>query len=177
MRDRAPLGRGMFGFLTAGMEEAVSACVRGQEVWDLGAGPALPFSGRLVTLGAARVVAVDKLEEVLLWPQHEQIEVRHALFEQVAPPSSGIDVAFLSWPSPHSMSGLVPLLETAKTVVYLGKNDAFRACGSRAMFRHLRRRPVLGEHQHDVNDLVVYGPPPGAERAPLREEVWGLDNP
>ena len=167
----------MFGVMTVDMESVVREVVRDMVVWDLGAGPALPYAGRLVQLGATRVVAVDKLEDVLIWPRHDRVEVRHAMFADVLPPEEGIDVAFVSWPVNRRLPGLVPLLEASRTVVYLGKNSRVEACGSRAMFDHLLRRDVLRELQHARNDLVVYGPVTDLQRPLLREELWGLENP
>jgi len=85
-----------------------------------------------------------------------------------------IDVAFASWPQndEDTVRELLPLLERAATIVYLGKNTDGVMCGTSRLFHHLAGRVLLGYVPDRQNVLAIYGAPLGRQRAgaELRQE-------
>ncbi len=65
------------------------------------------------------------------------------------------------------------MLNTARTVIYLGSNFDGVSCGSEEMFHELSRREVLALVPHKFNSLIVYGSQ-RVQRRLLPEEYAGL---
>lgn len=141
--------------------------------YDLGAGNGA-MARELLAAGARFVVAVEK-EELRRGAQRDRdgrIEWHPAYFaEYLARAPSVIPLALVSWPVQTPTPGLAALCARANVVAYLGKNTDHTACGDRALFEHLARRPVLAEVRDRRNDLVVYGR--GVVKRPLLAEEIG----
>lgn len=163
----------MNGHLTDAMHAALAPVVAGRAVHDLGAGRG-ELAIELLTLGAAAVEAVDK-ESV---PANtSRTRYHRAYFKDYRPES--VDVAFVSWPQNNegTTHELLPLLERAATIVYLGKNTDGTACGTPSLFQYLAGRALLDYVPDRRNVLAVYGAPLGRERAGFelrQEELAGL---
>jgi len=142
-----------FGHLTEEMHRVVESFVRGNQVWDLGAGD-MGHARTLLQLGATEIVAIDKDPR----PSEERIRVTEAYFTEVTPPNN-IQVAFVSWPSNHQLPGLLPLLEVSEVVIYLGSNTSMDACGWVDLYEHLTRRELLAHVPYWKNSLIVCGDP------------------
>lgn len=141
----------MYGGLSASQEKVLGRLVRGRVVTDLGAGDC-GYARKLLDLGAQRVVAVDKsFYHSFADPRIELVERYFRDFED------DIDLAFVSWPVNWSTPGLVPALERASQVVYLGKTTDGLMCGWDGFWRHLQGRSVLSYHPEPTNSLIVYG--------------------
>lgn len=159
-----------FGKLLPSMAERLEKHIRGQTVWDLGAGD-MTLSRKLLQLGAAGVVAVDK--ERSLHPVPKGVRFLQDYFNAVQAPAQ-ISVAFVSWPQNTHLPGLLELLQKSAVVVYLGKNTDGTSCGNRRMFEHFRSREVLEFVADPKNTLIVYGEATACERPPLQEETAGF---
>jgi hypothetical protein len=142
-----------WGKLSEEQAELVARFIRGRTVHDLGCGDC-KLAGRLVELGARRVVGVDwrKPSELPEGVAFHRLSYIHFARMRTKP-----DIAFVSWPAQYGTRGLVKLLESVPLVLYLGCNDAGTVCGSRSLFEHLRTREALGFVEHPDNDLIVYG--------------------
>jgi len=160
----------MFGEVTDHMSQTLREYVEGKEVWDFGAGDLL-HAKRLLRLGAKHVFAVDKEGQPHSRYRGWPITPVKSYYVDVEPPPSGFPVAWVSWPTNHTLVGLVPLLERAETVIYLGSNTDGAACGWPGLFNHLHFREVLAHIPHRRNSLIVYGRQLSeAERRPLLGE-------
>ncbi len=163
-----------FGKLSAQQRQALAPFVSGQVVHDLGAGD-LRLSRELLKLGAKQVIAVDK--EPMLNPP-EGVETLRASFAEAHSLllDTPIDVAFLSWPANYNTL-IEPLLEMAKTVIYLGKNTDGTACGTPRLYRSFLQRELLWSEPHTNNSLIVMGGKihVDAPRLPTGEELAGLE--
>ena len=160
-----------FGTLTTEMVDAIRHVVQGQIVWDLGAGD-LWYATELLHLGAAQVIAVDKerLRDGVEIP--EGCTFARMGFHHVQAPPEGFDVAFLSWPTNYMAPGLVPLLEAARTVIYLGANTGGSACGDSRLWDHFAQRRIEVYVPCFRNSLIVYGEYCGwYERPMVGEEI------
>lgn len=146
---------------------ALREAVAGRLVHDLGAGD-LKLSSKVLQLGAAHVVAVDKEDCPRRVPHG--ITYRKCLFKDFQDP---IDVAFLAWPDNHN-TGVTPLVMRARRVVYLGKNTDGTMCGTGDLFIALLRRALLAYVPHRANTLIVCGDFLPAPREPTGEEAAGL---
>lgn len=175
-----------YGSLSGPMFQAIAKVVRDQRVWALYSGGGLTEARMLIRAGAAHVCAVDKQFSSLA-PQYlpfdggRIIDCRALVsqflrdYAKQAPP----DVVFMKWPDVSlRMSGE---LDTAPTVIYMGRNNGLTACGPQALWRALSYRPVQTVVEGPRNDLVVYGPRGDAPALSPRcnEEVhawncWGL---
>lgn len=142
-----------YGEITDEMQEALTPLVDGKTVYDLGAGD-LAHSRVLVSLGAARVVAVDKAP--MPDPRCPEVSRLQGHFDQCPVPDH-IDVAFLGWPQTYPMPGLLDWLDAADVVVYLGHNFDDSYCGSPELFFYLTRRALLDEVVGRRNTLLVLG--------------------
>jgi hypothetical protein len=163
--------------LSVEQRQHVAEHVRGSIVHDLGCGPLMPALRFLAESGAL-VHCVDKepAEEAMLKLARESAAMGYhqCLFENYKP--TKIEVAFVSWPANHHMPGLMRLLKMAHTIVYVGQNTDYSACGFREMFTHFTTRPLLAHVPHPKNTLLVLGPhTPGYERDPVLEEWAALD--
>lgn len=177
------------GHLNRFQEEAVRYYVKGQLVWDLGAG-LLGWAHRLVSYGAKKVVAVDKIYR----DRHENICNGNRTWGKVAPAgvalssctfrelATGIEdpnipVAFVSWPEStwSGTMGLELVTHHAQTVIYLGNNHDGTCCGSSIFWSYMRCRKVLCVLPSRVNTLIVYGRT-SELRDRLEEEVAGMDH-
>lgn len=168
------------------MIDTLKPLLDGRVVWDLGCGSGDKIT-TLVACGAAEIVAIDKEPEPKEFKKlrkHLQgigrchtITYRQELFQEMQIPAKGLDVAFLSWPTNTRLPiALIDLLEHAKMVVYLGKNDGYStSCGSKALFEHLIGRELLGHVEAARNDLIVVGKTlPFGRRFPTLEERHGI---
>lgn len=145
-----------FGHLTPHMDEVLSPFIQNKEVWDLGAG-SLGYAKHLLRLGAGSVVAVDKEGfQPSRYKGHNILPVER-YFADVQVPPEGIRVAWVSWPTNHSLYGLLPLLMASDVVVYLGSNTSGSACGWPALYNHFHSREILAHVPHQRNTLAVYG--------------------
>lgn len=141
--------------------------------YDLGAGNGA-MARELLAAGARFVVAVEKEGRRARRHPEGRVEWHAAYFAQfLARAPRVIPLALVSWPVNTPSPGLVELCARADVVAYLGKNTDHTACGTRALFEHLARRPVLVEVRDRRNDLVIYGR--GAvDRPLLAEEIGAL---
>jgi len=157
-----------FGHLTEVMAQTIRTYVEGKHVWDLGSGD-FHYALELMLLGARSVLAIDKE-----WRERPPngISFRQDYFFNITP--EPIDVAFVSWPANHTLTGLIGILERAQTVIYLGCNLDGSACGWRGLFEHLTSRELLAHIPHRRNTLLVCGRTLDVPREPTGEERGGL---
>lgn len=142
-----------YGEITDEMEEVLAPLVDGKTVYDLGAGD-LAHSHVLAGLGAARVVAVDKVP--MPKPRCSEVSRLTGHFGRLPVPDH-IDVAFLGWPQTYPLPGLLDWLDVADVVVYLGHNFDDSYCGSPELFFYMTRRSLLREVLSQQNTLLVLG--------------------
>jgi hypothetical protein len=162
-----------FGNILPTQSKRIRPHVSGRKVHDLGCGHDLILSHELIDLGATEVVAVDTYlpTQVEERPLNKSVRYIRNSFENV---DDVVDVAFVSWPSSHHSPGLIRLLSSASTVIYLGTCMDGLLCGSPELFRYLATREVL-EHEPDRhNTLIVYGEKK-VNRSLLPEELAGID--
>ncbi len=158
----------MWGELKEPQRIVVRSHVTGRHVADLGSGN-LILANELISLGAKRVWAVDKLQ----LPRHHmpRLELVPGYFENYHDP---IDVAFVSWPINWFDQGLLDCITRAKTVLYLGKNTDGCACGFPAIFKHMCDRELLHYVPDRKNTLIVCGDLLSEPRVPTAEEYAGI---
>jgi hypothetical protein len=157
-----------YGTLTDQQASLVEGLVRGQVVYDLGAGD-LYLTCELLRLGATKVIAIEK-EDLHFNGVPDEIEYRKMLFRDVQ--DDPIEVAFVSWPSNYD-NGLLPLLRRSQVVIYLGKNTDGTACGTPELFRYLLKRKAEGL-PHRKNTLICYTDFLQESRVPLPEETAAI---
>jgi hypothetical protein len=182
LNELGPIGSGIdecdmsYGNLTNAQGEALKPFVKDREVYDFGAGDFF-LSQKLLKLGAKHVVAIDK-EFPRSPPKTKKITAKECYFHEVEPP---VDVLFLSWPVNWFLSDLVVHVHRAKTLIYLGSNTDYSACGSIDLFEMMIRRELLAYVPHKHNSLIVTGnllpqkrEPTGEERAALTmgSRIW-----
>jgi len=124
-----------------------------QTVYDLGAGDC-SSSVLLAELGAAAIIAVDKVCFPIQHPRVQQLNIR---FEELVPDVDSIDVAFISWPNNHFNPNLLALIRISQIVIYQGSNTGGNACGHPIYFEELRHRKVLEYVPDRRNTLIIYG--------------------
>ena len=169
-----------FGRLSEEMENEIERVVKNRIVFDLGAGD-LGFSKRLVEMGAAHVVAIDKALPKGK-TRSKRITLCPVYFDQYR--ASGLrmpsreDVAFVSWPSNRPMPGFLDFTAMAGTVIYLGKNTDGNCCAWPEFFFQCNLRKVLAHVPDRRNDLIIYGDAlkEGDKRKMLLEEWAGIDH-
>ena len=148
-----------YGLVTPEMKTTLAPFVRGQDVWDLGAGD-MTYSEMLLKLGADHVWAVDKCEPLCepVPPRVTYMEIYFALLCEVKPPPK-MDVVLLSWPCNcwGATPGLPELVRRAETVLYLGHNLDGTCCGTEPLWDDLTQREILAHIPHERNSLIVYG--------------------
>lgn len=161
--------RDMWGVLSPDMVHYLASLVGGKVVWDLGAGN-LGLSILLHRM-EAEVTAIDYilLPELGHHKDPEGVVCVGKRYDAVVP--EPIDVAFLSWPTNYRLPGLIPILEQAETVVYLGSNFDGTCCGFSELFKHLRGRKLLKYLSFRRNSMVVVGESLGYLRTPTPEEA------
>ena len=159
-----------YGTLNTAHRKALRKALRGKIVHDLGAGD-LELSRELLTLGASRVYAIDKMEH--RGRLGRGLHYKRSYFHDLRGP---LDTIFLSWPINHDV-GLAPLLRAAKTIVYLGKNTDGMMCGTPDIFATMICRELLDYVPDRKNCLVIVGRPLGTPREPTGEELAGLTMP
>lgn len=177
------------------IEYEIQEHVRGQRVMDLGAGD-LTWAKNLCWLGAREVIAVDKDPRVLQYPSipiepnkdwymnkdilntsittPHSIKGVYAYFQEVNPDTVP-PVVFLSWPQNYYMEGLLPLVERAEKVIYLGTNLDGSECGFPALFEHFLQRRLIEYVPTKKNSLLVLGERLPTPRKPTLEETGALD--
>lgn len=160
-----------FGRLTLRQKVTLSIHVKGQIVHDLGAGD-LELARLMLTLGAKRVHAVDKAEIGPSQLRQKALSFKRGYFHDL--PKTPMDVLFTSWPINHD-SGIVPHVERAGKVIYLGCNTGGSMCGTPELFAAMVRRELLAYVPDRHNSLVVVGKPLEGPRAPTGEELAGLN--
>lgn len=162
-----------FGLLTNEMEALVAPHVERRIVWDLGAGD-LMYAHRLLKLGAAHVVAVDKELPQINVPPNFGLTIRQSYFHEIERLDEDIEVAFMSWPRNGNVPGLARMVDRSRVVVYLGSNTDGSACGDVELFLdHLCHRELLGHVPHRRNSLLIYGRPRRREK-PLTGEEFAM---
>ena len=166
-----------YGFLATGMSELIAHCVKGQDVWDLGAGSDLAHTKNMLKLGARSVTAVEKAElyDDTVIPRGATLIRSYSNSVQL--PETGIDVAFLAFPQNTNLPGLVSILEQSRIIIYLGSNTDATACGNMNLYLHFLQRDVLATIPNRRNSLIVYGARSDIHakpRRPLPEEWAGL---
>lgn len=161
-----------YGVLTEPMQAVLRKHVTKRVAWDLGAGD-LERSRDLVRLGARHVVAIDRRPmpkvDVL-----EPIDIIQQQFASIEIPDL-IEVAFLAWPVNRPQWEVLPLLDKAQTVIYLGSNTDGSACGWLGLFDHLLHRRLVDHVPHRQNSLVVVSDRLAVGRAPTGEETAAVD--
>ena len=160
----------MYGLLTPKMRDTLRTHVQGRIVWDLGAGD-LGYSNLLLTLGASKVIAIDKAD---MPPGSPGIECRRGYFQDLAMPDMDIEVVFLSWPQNNTLWGLYEILERTTNIIYLGSNTGGSACGTPALYTQLALREVIAHVPHPRNSFIVYGGRATTPRTLLAEEWAAL---
>lgn len=156
------------GNLTVAHLEAIAPFIRGRVVHDLGAGDLL-LSHILKINGAAKVIAIDK--QPMPNPKMDGVETVQAYFKDVQGP---IDVAFISWPV-NWACGLDRLASVADTVIYVGTNVNFTACGDTTLWDHLSTREVLyNTFDYPGISVIVYGRGLRKTYSRLPEEIAAL---
>jgi hypothetical protein len=192
---------GSFGKLNRRQQTIVRHFVKGQTVFDLGAGT-FSLSRCLVDLGAEKVFAVERAtrasglleygtpyEKVTVIGSGLKSLARIGRHHRRAKTGQGtivsgahVTIAFVSWPSVegprHCRTPDYSILEPvrkAKIVIYLGNNLDGTICGSEKLFRHLAKRKVLAHSPAKRNTLIVYGGLLRRKRELLPEELAGID--
>lgn len=161
---------------TPEMDEAVRPYLYDKTLVDLGAGDC-ELSIHMLHLGASQVLAVDK--DFYGAFDHPKLTKIHKYFGQVAEElPARIDVAMISWPWTHGSetTHLIRLLDRARIVFYLGRNDGITACGCPRLFQWTIRRRLLHEIPHQRNTLLILGEPLECPRDPTAEEQQGLSH-
>lgn len=145
-----------YGTFTDRMLAVIEPYVSGKIVHDLGAGDGA-LAAALLRSGAAGVEAVDKTYrsgriQLPSGGRYHQMD-----FQDYQPET--IDVAFISWPENDRFTAknLLPLLQRASTVIYLGKNTDGVMCGRPEIFDHFSGRQLLAYEPHKLNVLCIYG--------------------
>lgn len=165
---RSPVG---FGRLTLRQKVTLSLHVKGRVVHDLGAGD-LELARLMLTLGAKRVHAIDRIEVARSSLLQKGLSYKRAYFHDL--PKTPMDVLFTSWPINHD-SGIVPHVERAGKVIYLGCNTGGSMCGMPDLFAAMIRRELLAYVPDRHNSLVIVGKHLEGPRAPTGEELAGLN--
>lgn len=141
-----------YGRLSDSQEKAVRPHIAGKVVHDLGCGD-LYLSSWLAEAGAEKVIAIDRYPPVTL-RKPAKVEVVVSYYADYLEP---VDTVFVSWPINWYDVGLLWMVRTAQTVIYLGSNLDGNACGFREMFQHLLGREVLAHVPSRQNTLIIYG--------------------
>jgi hypothetical protein len=192
---------GSFGKLNRRQQSIVRRFVKGQTVFDLGAGD-FSLSRCLVDLGATKVFAIERATRAggLLeyGSPYEKITVLGSSLKALArigrhhrraktgegalTPGAHVEIAFVSWPSVEGPRyvrqadySILEPVRKAKIVIYLGNNMDGTVCGSERLFRHLAKRKVLAHSPARRNTLIVYGGLLRKPRELLPEERAGID--
>ncbi len=168
-----------YGQLDRKQTKALKALVRGKRVHDLGAGDEL-LAGDLARFGAAEVIAIDEKLCNEGWyrerrPLPKGVIGIKATFEEYAKTVPDIEIAFVSWPANRESHGLLTLVQSARTVVYLGKCTDGVCCGWPGLFKHFLQRELVEHVPDEYNSLFVYGPRLPTPRCGENEEQAGLD--
>jgi len=158
------------GHLNSDQSVAVQPHVKDRVVFDLGAGD-LELSKVLLTLGASKIVAIDRHE----MPDPDSPHIRRVTgyFDDVVIPA-GLDLVFMSWPV-NWQTGLVSWALAAKTIIYLGSCTGGSMCGTPQLWDLLSRREILTHVPSRSGTLTVYGPK-YVKRNRLLEEQAGIDD-
>lgn len=167
---------GTFGTLNDAQSKLVAQFVRGADVHDLGAG-CCELSLRLLELGAAHVLAVDKGFSPAIESMTQIAEGRLTLRSDpdfVLTRRDGINVALVSWPVTHNVKVHLAC-KRARIVIYLSKNTDGTACGYRLLHEHLQGRELLAYVPQPDNVLAVYGPARVNRDLVGEECVWDAD--
>lgn len=165
----------MYGRLNTTQSILLRPFVEGKVVHDFGASD-LRLARRLLSLGARKVVAIEKDADRFPKRVPEGVEVFHGLFRHY---SENVETAFVSWPVNWN-TDLHSILAKAPIVIYLGTNTGGAVCGYPAFWRMLMKREILAADPHPDNCLIVYGPeivtraPYPEERAALSPECLGF---
>lgn len=165
---------------TTSQLEAIRSVVAGRRVHDLGAGDC-SLSVMLLELGATHVTAIDKHPIERVHPPVAkrmgtgQLKFEQTSFEQLEQTDVAIDVAFVSWPNNYNYdTALANLAQRAQTVVYLGSNYDYCACGGPHFFEQMVRRKLLAHVPDKQQTLIIVGEGLPNRRAPVGEEIAGI---
>lgn len=141
-------------------------------VTDLGAGNTLAAQ-LFLQWGAEKVVAIDK--ERLRRPEDPRVQIVCKRFSELK--KRPREVAFLSWPANNdeTVRTLIPHLELAETIIYLGSNIEGTACGRPDLFKLFLQRELLAYEPNLANSLIILGAPRRTRRRPVWEEIAGMD--
>lgn len=158
-----------YGHLTLKMRALIKPLIKGRKVHDLAAGD-MELSRLLIRLGGvAQVTAIEKESHHRCWYPPRRLQIVKAYIHEVPIPHD-IDVVFLSWPPNYPMRGLMPWLQCAQTIIYLGMNLDGAACGFPEMFQHFSYRELVGYVEHDKNNLLILQGNRTTPREPTLEE-------
>jgi hypothetical protein len=160
--------------LTPEMKRVLSQTATG-EVWDLGSGP-FPgvFWEGIPQREERRVTAIDKTP----FRNTKGVTPMKATFLDAQTLLGQADVALLSWPVNWRTPGLIPLLERADTLIYIGKNTCGTACGWPLLYQYFLSRELILELPDRMNTMLVLGAPlsPGEVRKATPTEASGMQD-
>lgn len=161
-----------YGYLNKQQAECLIKYVNGKVVYDLGSGN-LKLSNELITLGAAKVISIDKKYIGGRANNFYQsgVEIRASFFQDI---DEDIDTAFVSWPANYD-NGLLKILKRTKTILYLGKNTDGVACGTPDLFKYLITRKVNIHIPSKRNTLICYSDELVENRYLLDEEAAAIN--
>lgn len=161
-----------YGEFSERQRQTVRGFVYGKQVADFGSGN-LTLTFELLALGARHVLAVDPRSPPTGSPLVTQ--VRRFYGELQGDELPPYEVAFVAWPPCRPLRGLLPLLERARLVIYLGRCRDELRCGFPALFEAFLHRALLAYEPAPHNSLLVLGAPLAAPRLPTGEEAASLD--
>jgi hypothetical protein len=161
--------------LTPTMRQALLDVSSDARVYDFGAGDC--ELANLVADVAASVTAIDK-QRPRKGACNARVAFVPATFRDAAEfLSPACDVAIVSWPvnNARTMLALLPWLQHAAHIVYIGSNFDGTACGSPALYGYFATRELLWHESHVLNSMLILGAPAVARRDLTREEAAGID--
>jgi hypothetical protein len=161
--------------LTPTMRQALLDVSTGARVYDFGAGDC--ELANLVADVAASVTAIDD-QNTCESQRDPRVLFIYDTFRDAAeflPPAC--DVAIVSWPTNNArtMLELLPWLQHATRIVYIGSNFDGTECGSPALYGYFATRELLWHESHVLNSMLILGAPAVARRDLTREEAAGID--
>jgi hypothetical protein len=159
---------------------AIAEVVTDRHVHDLGAGDCHLAVLLLLECNARTVTVVDYVlprdgrRRALEYMLPGDLIFVDAMFEKYVL-SKPIDVAFLSWPPNRFVPGLLDLVASARTIIYLGSNADCSACGGLDLLQYFLSRELQRFIPDRQSSLLVLGDVLAQPREPTGEERAGID--